>query len=148
MPLYGVTPDTSGPAVIAGMLKLGVSPDEIVAIARTPAKAASRTEAGVKVRYGDYSKPSTLSAALDGVERLLLNSSSAIENRVAEHTNVVEAAVAAGAELPADHEQHIAFYGLLIGVRRLARSLRIRPAAVEYHKLMAGAVPRELDRLR
>ena len=53
-----------------------------------------------------------------------------------------------GAELPADHEQHIAFYGLLIGVRRLARSLRVRPAAVEYHKLMAGAVRRELDWLR
>jgi Phosphotransferase enzyme family len=50
-----------------------------------------------------------------------------------------------GAELPPDHEQHNAFYGLLIGVRRLARSLRVRPAAVKYHRLMAGAVRRELD---
>jgi hypothetical protein len=36
-------PGTSAPLVIAGMLGLGVAPDDIVAIARTPAKAAALT---------------------------------------------------------------------------------------------------------
>jgi NAD(P)H dehydrogenase (quinone) len=98
MPRYAVTGSTGhlGPLVIAGMLGLGIAPDDIVAVARTPAKAAALTEAGLQVRYGDYSKPETLPRALDGVGRLLLISGSEVGNRVAEHTSVVDAAVAAG----------------------------------------------------
>jgi hypothetical protein len=48
------------------------------------------------------------------------------------------------ARLPADYEQRVAFHGLLIGLRRLARALRVRPEAVAYQRLMAEAVRREL----
>ena len=53
MPRYAVTGSTGhlGPLVIAGMLRLGIAPDDIVAVARTPAKAAALTEAGLQVRY-------------------------------------------------------------------------------------------------
>jgi NAD(P)H dehydrogenase (quinone) len=54
-------------------------------------------ERGVSVRRFDYDAPETLAPGLEGVERLLLISSSvhgAI--RVAQHSAVIEAAKAAG----------------------------------------------------
>jgi len=48
------------------------------------------------------------------------------------------------ARLPTDYEEQVAFQGLLIGLRRLARSLRVRSGAVAYQQLMANAVRREL----
>ena len=52
-----------------------------------------------------------------------------------------------GAGLPADYEHQVAFQGLLIGIRRLARSIRLRPAAVAYQDVLAAAVRRELTLL-
>jgi len=49
-------------------------------------------EGGVGVREADYSRPQTTGAALAGVDRLLLVSSSEAGQRVAQHTNVIEAA--------------------------------------------------------
>ncbi len=98
MPRYAITGATGrlGPLVIAGMLKQGIAPDDIVAVARTPAKATALAAAGLQVRYGDYSKPETLPGALDGVERLLLISGSDVGDRLAQHVNVVDAAGLAG----------------------------------------------------
>ena len=48
---------------IAGMLGLEVAPDDVVAVAGTPAKATALREAGLQVRYGDYAKPVMLPAA-------------------------------------------------------------------------------------
>ncbi len=53
-------------------------------------------EGGVGVREADYSRPQTTGAALAGVDRLLLVSSSEAGQRVAQHTNVIEAARTAG----------------------------------------------------
>ena len=50
----------------------------------------------MQVREADYSRPETLGAALAGVERLLLVSSSEPGQRVAHHTNVIRAAKTAG----------------------------------------------------
>ena len=47
---------------------------------------------GLDVREADYSRPETLSPALAGVERLLLVSSSVAGQRVAHHSNVIQAA--------------------------------------------------------
>ena len=75
--------------------KLGqkVPASEIVALARTPAKAA---DLGVTVREADYTKPETLERALAGVDRLLLISSSEVGQRVAQHRNVIDAAKKSG----------------------------------------------------
>ncbi len=69
---------------------------EIVGLVRTPSKAVDLAQCGVQVREADYSRPETLGAALAGVDRLLLVSSSTAGQRVAHHTNVIEAATAAG----------------------------------------------------
>src|SRR5690606_6918546 len=66
---------------------------DIVALARNTAKAA---DLGVTVREADYSRPETLEPALEGVETLLLISSSEVGLRGAHHHNVIEAARKAG----------------------------------------------------
>lgn len=65
----------------------------IVALARNPGKAA---DLGVETRAFDYDRPETLAAALPGVERLLLISSSELGKRAGQHRAVIEAAKAAG----------------------------------------------------
>lgn len=75
-------------------LKARVSGQQsIVALARDPAKAA---DLGVEARAADYGQPESLAKALTGIDVLLLISSDAIGQRVAQHRNVVEAAKAAG----------------------------------------------------
>jgi NAD(P)H dehydrogenase (quinone) len=88
-----------GSLVITDLLERGVAPGEIVAIVRDSDKAASLDERGITVRVADYSDPAALRSALDGVDKLLLISSSEVGQRVAQHTNVIDAAEAAGVSL-------------------------------------------------
>ena len=64
-----------------------------------PSKGDELTARGVQTRLGDYEDPASLQSAFAGIERLLFISSSAMEGRVAQHRNVVEAARAAGVSL-------------------------------------------------
>ena len=100
MTTYAVTGSTGpfGRTAIETLLARGVAPSDVVAIARTPGKAAELAERGVVVREGDYDRPETLGPALAGVDRVLLVSGSELGNRVAQHTAVIDAAVAAGVE--------------------------------------------------
>jgi len=59
----------------------------------TPAKAA---DLGIPAREADYTRPETLVAALQGIETLMMISSSEIGQRAAQHRNLVEAAKRAG----------------------------------------------------
>ncbi|MEJ2453946.1 MAG: SDR family oxidoreductase [Candidatus Thiodiazotropha sp.] len=72
-----------------------VAADQLLALARTPAKVSDLSARGVQVREADYNRPETLLPALAGVDKLLLISSSEIGQRAAQHRNVIEAAVAA-----------------------------------------------------
>ena len=85
-----------GRLVIEDLLSRGVEPSEIVAAVRSPQKATDLAARGVQLRKADYDQPDTLGPALEGVDRLLLVSSSEVGQRVAQHRNVVEAAVNVG----------------------------------------------------
>lgn len=74
-------------------LKTKLPAAEIVALARNPAKAA---DLGVTARAGDYNDPEALAQSLQGVDTLLLISSSEVGQRAAQHQNVIDAAKAAG----------------------------------------------------
>ena len=63
------------------------------------AKAGRLREQGVQTRSADYDDPASLTSAFAGIERLLFISSSAMEGRVPQHRNVVEAARTAGVSL-------------------------------------------------
>lgn len=74
-----------------------LSPDaDITAMVRTPQAAAELVPFRVATRFADYTDPASLDAALEGIDRLLLISSSELGQRVAHHRNVIEAAVRTG----------------------------------------------------
>jgi NAD(P)H dehydrogenase (quinone) len=100
MTTFAVTGATGhlGHRAVLELLDRGVPAADVVAVVRTPARAADLAALGVQVREGDYARRETLPAALAGVRRLLLVSGSEPGNRVAEHTAVIEAARDAGVE--------------------------------------------------
>lgn len=101
MPTYAVT-GASGPLghrVVEELLTRGVPAGDVVAIVRTPGKVADLAARGVQVRQADYTDAAALQTALQGTDRLLLVSGSEVGQRVAQHTNVLQAAKAAGVEL-------------------------------------------------
>lgn len=108
----------------------------VVALVRDPAKAA---DLGVEARMADYDKPETLAAALAGVDVLLLISSDAIGQRIAQHRNVIEAAKAAGVK-------RIAYTSILraddtpigLGVEHRATEALIRESGLDYTLLRNG----------
>jgi len=97
IPRYAVTAASGqlGQLVVAALAERA-GPDSVAAIVRDPAKAATLFPEGVTVRQGDYTRPETLDAAFAGAERVLLISSNALGERVAQHRNAIEAAKRAG----------------------------------------------------
>lgn len=71
----------------------------VAALVRDPAKAADLATRGVTLRQADYSQPETLFPALEGVDTLLLISSSEVGQRARQHQAVIDAAAAAGVGL-------------------------------------------------
>jgi NAD(P)H dehydrogenase (quinone) len=88
-----------GHLVVLGLLDAGVPAAEVVAVVRTPDKAADLAARGVQVRPADYTDQAALDAALQGVDRLLLISGSEVGQRVTQHGNVLQAAKANGVDL-------------------------------------------------
>lgn len=151
-----------GRLAVEALIDRGVPARSIVGIVRTPSKAADLAERGVQLRTAAYEDPAALRAALEGVDALLFVSGSEVGARLAQHTNIVDAAVAAGVGriaytslLRADAtpmrlaEEHIATERLLeatgIPVTMLRNSwywdnfLASVPAALEYSALMGAA---------
>ncbi|HEY9308057.1 MAG TPA: SDR family oxidoreductase [Microbacterium sp.] len=85
-----------GRLVVDNLLARGVEPSAIRAGARDLAKAADLADLGVQVVALDYDAPETVAAAVDGVDALLLVSSSEVGKRAAQHQAVIDAARAAG----------------------------------------------------
>ncbi len=67
----------------------------VVALVRDPAKAA---DLAVEVRRADYNSPETLPPALEGIETLVLISTSDFRDRLGQHRNVIAAARASGVQ--------------------------------------------------
>lgn len=87
-----------GGLVVEHLLKLGVAPKNVVAFYRDEAKTAALKEAGVELRFGDYSGDGYEKGTLAGIDRLLFVSSSNMDSfeRIVDHVGVVEAARADG----------------------------------------------------
>lgn len=82
-----------GRLVIASLLERGADPQSIIAGARDVAKAA---DLGVQVAQLDYTEPTSVASALEGVDSVLLISGSEVGQRVAQHQAVIDAARSAG----------------------------------------------------
>ena len=84
-----------GKAVAEELLQK-INASDISVLARDTQKVAGLKEKGVGVIQADYNDYHSLIAAFRGIDKLYFVSSSEIENRLAQHENVVKAAVAAG----------------------------------------------------
>ncbi|RQW61820.1 SDR family oxidoreductase [Vibrio viridaestus] len=88
-----------GKLVISSLIKKGIAAEEIVAVVRDPQKAGILAAQGVELRQADYNNPAAFQKALNGVQKLLLISSSEVGQRYEQHTNVINAAKANNVEL-------------------------------------------------
>ena len=85
-----------GRATRRHLLKRGVAPGDIVLVVRDEDKVKDVAVNGVQVRRADYTDAASLERAFKGVDELLFISTSALgEERMRQHTNVVNAAKAA-----------------------------------------------------
>lgn len=117
-----------GQHVIDTLLKT-VPASQIAAIVRNPAKADALTRLGVTVCQADYSDEAAFTAALQGIDRLLLISSSEVGQRAAQHRNVINAAIAANVKF-------IAYTSLLHADRS---PLGLHVEHVETEKMLADS---------
>ena len=114
-----------------------VPASQLVAIVRNPAKAESLAQQGVTVRQAEYTDRAALTAALEGVEKLLLISSSEVGQRAVQHRNVIDAAKAAGVKFIA--------YTSLLHADRSPLGLHVEHVDTEQY-LAASGIPYALLR--
>lgn len=114
-----------GRLVIAG-LRAKLPAERLVALARTPAKAA---DLGVPVRAADYDRPDTLGPALAGTDTLMMISGSEVGHRVPQHSNLIAAAQRAGV-------RHIVYTSLLHADRS---TLSLAPEHVETEAMLKAS---------
>jgi len=82
-----------GAAIIKQLIN-GIGKENVIGIARTPAKAE---HLGVEIRKGDYSSNAEFVAALQGVDVVLIVSGmDAPDKRIGQHQNIINAAKEAG----------------------------------------------------
>jgi NAD(P)H dehydrogenase (quinone) len=121
---------------VVAKLKGKVSADSIVALVRTPEKAA---DLGVEARVFDYTKPESMVASLKGIDKLLLISSNELGQRIPQHKAVIEAAKQAGVK-------HIIYTSILhadksplmLGVEHLATEVDLKASGLTYTILRNG----------
>lgn len=85
-----------GTSIVEHLVARGVAPADIVAGGRSAEKLQALAESGVRTAVIDYTRPDTLTEALTGADTLILVSSSEVGQRVEQHRNAIDAAVAAG----------------------------------------------------
>ncbi len=124
-----------GRIVLNELKKRGVA-DQVVALARNVEKAA---ELGVEAREFDYSNADMLAKSLQGIDTLLLISSSEVGKRAIQHGNVINAAKSAGVKwiiytslLHADRSS------LSLAGEHLATEKLLKESGIEYTILRNG----------
>lgn len=86
-----------GRATINALLNNGIKPQDISALVRDEAKGADFKLKGIQVKLGNYDDVESLKRAFQGVNKLLLvSSSSDIVHRYDQHKNVIDAATTTG----------------------------------------------------
>ena len=104
---------------------------DLILITRSPDKLADRAGQGCTVRYGDFDKPETLAAAVQGAEKMLLISGTRVGARVVQHKAAIDAAAAAGVK-------HIA-YTSFIGIDDPANPAEVRHDHIETERLIRAS---------
>lgn len=86
-----------GKSTIDSLLNRGVSPNNITSLVRDETKSAELRSKGLRISVGEYQDTGSLKNAFQGVDKLLLiSSSSDIVHRLEQHKNVIDAAKQVG----------------------------------------------------
>lgn len=85
-----------GKSIVEHLVARGVAPADIVAGGRSTEKLQTLADSGVRTAVIDYTRPDTLTEALTDADTLILVSGSEVGQRVEQHRNAIDAAVAAG----------------------------------------------------
>ena len=122
--------------IVVSKLKEKVAADSIVALVRSKEKAA---DLGVEAREANYDEPATLDQALQGIDTLLLISSSEVGKRAPQHQNVIDAAKKNGVKrivytslLRADNSS------LSLATEHIATEAALRESGLSYTVLRNG----------
>lgn len=75
-----------------------IEPSDLILVTRSPERLSYLAKLGAQVRHGDFSDPTSLTAAFLGGRRMLLISASEIGARIPQHQAAIDAAVSAGIE--------------------------------------------------
>lgn len=119
-----------GRGVTDRLIALGRASD-LILITRKPEKLSDRAAQGCVVRYGDFDKPETLAAAVQGADRMLLISGTRVGARVVQHKAAIDAAAAAGVE-------HLV-YTSFIGIDDPANPAEVRHDHIETERLIRAS---------
>jgi len=91
-----------GRLTVEALLRRGVPASDVVATGRDVTGIKDLADRGVVVRRADFTDPDSLATAFAGADKLLLISASIpVDERVANHRRVIDAALAAGVSLVA-----------------------------------------------
>ena len=90
-----------GRLAVEALLRRGVPASDIVATGRDVTGITDLADRGVVVRQADFADPDSLATAFAGADRLLLISTTTVDDRVANHQRAIDAALAAGVSLVA-----------------------------------------------
>lgn len=85
-----------GGGIIRHLLAKGTKPADITAMVRSEEKATELRKSGIAIAIGDYHNYDSMLQAFEGIDKLVLVSSSEIENRSQQHINAINAAAEAG----------------------------------------------------
>jgi len=117
-------------------LKGKVSADSIVALVRTPEKAA---DLGVEARAFDYTKPESMTASLKGIDKLLLISGNELGQRLPQHKAVIQAAKQAGVkQIVYTSILHADTSSLVLAGEHLATEVALKASGLTYTILRNG----------
>lgn len=84
-----------GGIIIEHLLKT-VAASDLAVLVRDESKATDLKQKGLSIKIGDYHNNDALIAAMQGIDKVLLISSSDFNGRFQQHKNVIDAASAAG----------------------------------------------------
>jgi NAD(P)H dehydrogenase (quinone) len=85
-----------GNSTTEGLLRRGIPARDLILVTRNPTKLARYAALRAQVRHGDFDDPESLAAAFTGGDKILIISTNRVGQRMPQHRNAVNAAVAAG----------------------------------------------------
>ncbi|MBP0455927.1 SDR family oxidoreductase [Streptomyces montanisoli] len=88
-----------GRLTVEALLARGVPASGIVATSRDVTRLKGFVDRGIVVRQADFAEPDSLPAAFEGADKLLLISTTTVDERVGNHRRAIDAAVTAGVSL-------------------------------------------------